>query len=95
VRQLFPFHVLLLKRPYRDSSNCSISLRTISGLVLDPRAAPIAARDSNRERCYGSAVFRGTNEEGIYAIATLPPGPYRLQVLEGRFQDSLSSQTLS
>src|SRR5258708_47156 len=54
---------------------------TISGLVLDPsrRAIPTAevliVNDATGVRYPGT-----TNNEGIYAVPNLPPGPYRIQI---------------
>lgn len=60
---------------------------TISGLVLDPSGAVIAAariivvNDATRVE-YATT----TNNEGIYVVPNLPPGPYRLQVSKVGFK---------
>lgn len=85
MRQLFPFQLLFLivatvavaQSPYG----------TISGLVLDPAARPIAHAEIQVVNDATGVRYSGvTNEEGIYAIATLPPGPYRLQVSKSGFK---------
>ncbi len=54
---------------------------TINGLVLDPSGRPITGagilivNDATRVQYPGK-----TNDEGIYVLPDLPPGPYRIQV---------------
>jgi carboxypeptidase family protein len=53
----------------------------ISGLVLDPTGAVIAGADITIVNdATGVQYFGKSNEEGVYVVRNLPPGPYRLQV---------------
>jgi hypothetical protein len=60
---------------------------TISGIVIDPTGATIGGaevlvvNDATRVQYPGR-----TNNEGIYLIANLPPGSYRLQVSKAGFK---------
>ena len=61
----------------------------VSGLVLDPSGRPIVGADVEMVNDATGVRYPGaTNGEGIYQIPNLPPGPYRLQVSEGRIQDA-------
>lgn len=54
---------------------------TISGLVLDPTgAAIVGAEVVIANDVTGLLYTTKTNNEGIYVLPNLPPGPYRLQV---------------
>src|SRR5882724_11511302 len=54
---------------------------TISGLVLDPSGSAIVGADILIVNDATGLSYPGvTNGQGIYAIASLPPGPYRIQV---------------
>ena len=60
---------------------------TINGLVLDPASRVIAAADILVINDATSVKYLGrTNNEGIYIVANLPPGPYRLQVSKVGFK---------
>ena len=60
---------------------------TINGLVLDPSgrvmagAGIVVVNDETRVQYPGK-----TNEEGIYVVSNLPPGPYRIQVSKVGFK---------
>jgi hypothetical protein len=60
---------------------------TISGIVIDPTGGVIAGaevlvvNDATRVQYPGR-----TNEEGIYLVSNLPPGPYRLQISKPGFK---------
>ena len=54
---------------------------TISGLVVDPSGAVIADADIVIVNDETRVQYSGkTNSEGLYVLANLPPGTYRLQV---------------
>ncbi|MGC1673382.1 MAG: TonB-dependent receptor [Candidatus Acidiferrales bacterium] len=54
---------------------------TINGLVLDPDDRAIAGAEIRIANDATGVQYTGkTNEEGIYVVTNLPPGPYRLQV---------------
>jgi hypothetical protein len=54
---------------------------TISGLVLDPTGAVIVGAEVViANDATGLLYTTRTNNEGIYVLPNLPPGPYRLQV---------------
>jgi hypothetical protein len=60
---------------------------TISGLVLDPSGSPIVAAEILVANDQTGIKYPGTtNGNGIYAIASLPPGSYRLQVSKPGFK---------
>src|SRR6266699_5385370 len=60
---------------------------TISGLVLDPSGRAITGADIQIVNDATGVRYSGaTNGEGIYAVSTLPPGPYRLQVSKAGFK---------
>ena len=87
MKQLFPFQFLLLNVLIATAVIAQSPYGTISGLVLDPAARPIARAEIQIVNDATGVRYSGvTNEEGIYAIATLPPGPYRLQVSKTGFK---------
>jgi hypothetical protein len=60
---------------------------TINGLVLDPSGAAIAgAQILVVNDATGVQYTTRTNGEGIYVVANLPPGPYRIQVSNSGFK---------
>jgi hypothetical protein len=60
---------------------------TINGLVLDPSNKVIAAADILVINDVTGVKYSGkTNDEGIYVVPNLPPGPYRLQVSKAGFK---------
>ena len=69
------------------SSHAQSPYGTISGIVIDPTGAAIGGaevlvvNDATRVQYPGR-----TNDEGIYLIANLPPGSYRLQVSKSSFK---------
>ena len=53
----------------------------INGLVLDPTNRVIAGADIIAVNDVTGVQFTAkTNDEGVYVLANLPPGPYRIQV---------------
>jgi hypothetical protein len=57
---------------------------TISGIVTDPTGAAISGAEILVVNDLTRVQYPGkTNEEGIYLVSNLPPGPYRIQV--GKF----------
>jgi hypothetical protein len=87
VRLRFPVQflssiVLLATAAFGQSPN-----GTISGLVLDPSGRAIVGADILIVNDATGLSYPGvTNGQGIYAIASLPPGPYRLQVSKVGFK---------
>ena len=60
---------------------------TINGLVLDPSNRIIAGADILAiNDVTGVKYSSRTNDEGIYVVPNLPPGPYRLQVSKVGFK---------
>ena len=60
---------------------------TINGLVLDPSGKVIAAADITIVNDTTGVQYAGkTNNEGIYVVTNLPPGPYRMQVAKIGFK---------
>ena len=60
---------------------------TINGLVLDPSNKVIAGADILMiNDATGVKYFGKTNDDGIYVVPNLPPGPYRLQVSKVGFK---------
>lgn len=54
---------------------------TISGIVLDPSGGIVASAEILIVNDATSVQYPAkTNNEGIYVVANLPPGPYRIQV---------------
>jgi hypothetical protein len=53
----------------------------INGLVLDPSGSTIPGAEIRIANDATGVQYTGkTNNEGIYVVTNLPPGPYRLQV---------------
>src|SRR6266481_2375792 len=70
------FIVLLATAAFGQSPN-----GTISGLVLDPSGSAIVGADILIVNDATGLNYSGvTNSQGIYAITSLPPGSYRIQV---------------
>ena len=60
---------------------------TISGMVTDPSGAPIAGAEILVVNDLTRVQYPGkTNDEGIYLVSNLPPGPYRIQVAKFGFK---------
>lgn len=60
---------------------------TINGLVLDPSNKAIGGADVLVINDVTGAKYSSkTNDEGIYVVPNLPPGPYRLQVSKVGFK---------
>lgn len=79
---LFLLLLLLTRAAVGQSPN-----GTISGLVLDPAGKAIAGAEIEIVNDATGVRYSGTtNGEGIYAVPTLPPGPYRIQVAKVGFK---------
>ena len=60
---------------------------TINGLVLDPSNRVIAGADILVINDATAVKYSSkTNNDGIYVVPNLPPGPYRLQVSKAGFK---------
>ena len=60
---------------------------TITGLVVDPSGAVIVGAEIIVVNdATGIQYSAKTNEEGIYVVPNLPPGPYRIQVSNSGFK---------
>jgi hypothetical protein len=60
---------------------------TISGIVLDPTGAALAGAEVLAVNDATRVQYPGkTNQEGIYLVSNLPPGPYRIQVSKPGFK---------
>ena len=60
---------------------------TINGMILDPDAKSIpGAQILVVNDLTGATYETFTNSEGIYSVANLPPGPYRVQVSKPGFK---------
>ena len=68
---------------------------TISGIVLDPTGSSISGAEILVVNDATGISYPGkTNAEGIYAIADLPPGPYRMQVAKNGFKTLIKPDIL-
>lgn len=77
------FLILLLIHSSRAQSPTG----TISGMVVDPTGAPIAGAEILVVNDLTRVQYPGkTNDEGIYLVSNLPPGPYRVQVSKFGFK---------
>src|ERR1051325_2288081 len=87
VRLRLPFLPLFLITLLAIAAIAQSPYGTISGLVLDPAGQAIVGADIQIVNDATGARYSGaTNGEGIYAVSTLPPGPYRLQVSKAGFK---------
>jgi hypothetical protein len=87
VRLRFPLQPLLLLVLLTTAAIGQSPNGTMSGLVLDPSGRAIANADIVIVNDATGVRYSGTtNGEGIYAISTLPPGPYRIQVSKVGFK---------
>ena len=60
---------------------------TINGLIIDPSNKVISGADILViNDATGVKYSTKTNDDGIYVVANLPPGPYRLQVSKVGFK---------
>ncbi len=67
----------------------------ISGLILDPSGRAITAADILVVNDVTGVKYPGrTNDEGIYAVPNLPPGPYRIQVSKIGFKTLIKPDVL-
>jgi len=81
VRPIEAFRVLFIATFFIRVAVAQSTTATVSGIVLDPTGAAIAAADIELVNDETGLHFPGaTNREGIYAIPNLPPGPYRMQI---------------
>jgi Carboxypeptidase regulatory-like domain/TonB dependent receptor/TonB-dependent Receptor Plug Domain len=85
MRCVFYFSVLFFLTVYSSAAQSPVG--TISGIVNDPTGAVIAGaevliiNDATRVQYPGKS-----NQEGIYVVSSLPPGPYRIQVSKAGFK---------
>ena len=69
------------------SSAAQSPVGTVSGIVNDPSGAAIAGADVLVVNDATRVQFPGkTNQEGIYLVSNLPPGPYLIQVSKPGFK---------
>jgi len=71
------------------ATNCSAQspTGTISGIVVDPSGGMVAGAGILIVSDTTSVQYSAkTDSEGIYLVANLPPGPYRIQVSKIRFK---------
>jgi len=69
------------------SSSAQSPVGTISGIVIDPTGAAIAGAEVLAVNDATRVQYPGkTNQEGIYLVSNLPPGPYRIQVSKPGFK---------
>ena len=86
---LLVFGLVLLALPVMGQSPNG----TINGLVLDPSnhvitgAEVIAINDVTRLQ-----FTTRTNNEGVYVLPSLPPGPYRVQVSKAGFKTIIQAR---
>ena len=87
MRLRFPLQILFFLVVLTTAAIAQSPNGTISGLVLDPSGRAIASADMVIVNDATGVKYSGTtNGEGIYAISTLPPGPYRIQVSKVGFK---------
>src|SRR5229473_1117468 len=87
VRLSFRLQVFLLAVVFSATTLAQSPNGTISGLVLDPANRVIVGADLLvANDLTGVKYSTKTNDEGIYVLPNLPPGPYRLQVFEVGFK---------
>src|SRR5215469_15309313 len=87
VRLQFPLTILIFCALSTTLAVAQSPNGTISGLVLDPSGQAIVGADIQIVNDATGVRYSGvTNGEGIYAISSLPPGPYRLQVAKSGFK---------
>lgn len=87
MRLSFPLHVFLLVSTLISAALAQSPNGTISGLVLDPAHSVIVGADVLIVNDgTGVKYSTKTNEEGIYVLPNLPPGPYRIQVSKVGFK---------
>lgn len=81
------FHVLFMSCLSIHSARAQSPTGTISGMVTDPTGAPIAGAEILVVNDLTRVQYPGkTNDEGIYLVSNLPPGPYRIQVSKFGFK---------
>jgi hypothetical protein len=81
LRLAFPLRLLVVVALLVTSAVTQSPNGIISGLVLDPSGGAIAGADILIVNDATGVKYPGiTNDEGIYAVPNLPPGPYRIQV---------------
>jgi len=85
LRVLFSLTFLLFLLSH--SSHAQSPTGTISGIVTDPTGAPIVGAEILVVNDLTRVQYPGkTNNEGIYMVSNLPPGPYLLQVSKFGFK---------
>src|SRR5229473_3190419 len=87
VRLSFRLQVFLLAVVFSATTLAQSPNGTISGLVLDPANRVIVGADLLvANDVTGVKYSTKTNDEGIYVLPNLPPGPYRIQVSKVGFK---------
>ena len=87
MRLRFPLQTLFWIILLTTGASAQSTNGTISGLVLDPSGGAITGADILIANDATGVRYPGTtNGEGIYAVANLPPGPYRIQVSKSGFK---------
>jgi Carboxypeptidase regulatory-like domain/TonB dependent receptor/TonB-dependent Receptor Plug Domain len=87
LRALLHLHLLFLLLLSVHFSRAQSPDGTISGMVTDPTGAPIAGAEILVVNDLTRVQYPGkTNDEGIYLVSNLPPGPYRIQVAKFGFK---------
>src|SRR5712692_2659044 len=87
VRLSFRLQVFLLAVVFSATTLAQSPNGTISGLVLDPANRVIVGADLLVVNdLTGVKYSTKTNDEGIYVLPNLPPGPYRIQVSKVGFK---------
>jgi len=82
ILRLVPVFAFLNVLAHAQSPNA-----TITGRVLDPGNAVIAAADVEAINLYTNIHYTGqTNREGAFVIPSLPPAPYRIEVKKAGFK---------
>lgn len=70
-----------------SAAHAQTSNGAISGLVSDPSGAIIVGADVAIVNDVTGVQYSGkSNDEGVYVVRNLPPGPYRLQVAKTGFK---------
>lgn len=87
LRSFFLISISFISLSAADSSAAQSPTGTISGIVTDSTGAAVGGAEVIVVNDVTRVQFPGkTNDEGIYLVSNLPPGPYRLQVSKFGFK---------